>query len=281
MADTAGTLRAASHAELSSVPSRRAVSKRLLKRAQSLVERAFDVKILRASVAASLRYSDPALAGLRRWESTDVVFDVGANDGRTILRIRDLLNRPRIYAFEPVAATFQTLVERTSGMSGVTSFQLALGAAPGRSEIYVSSLASMSSLLPDWTVPSRVETVDVSTVDAVMEAQGIPFIHFLKVDTEGLELEVLRGAERALQDARIAIVQLEVGFDQMGGRRFVSLEEARQHLAPRGYVLYGIYNQCRTRGRAPADWPEEARSHFDARGLAFCDALFVRADLTQ
>src|SRR5690606_6491902 len=134
-------------------------------------------------------------------------------------------------------------------------------------------------LVPSWTAaPTGVETVQVLTLDEVMAEQGIDFVHFLKVDTEGYELEVLLGAERALEQGRIAIVQLEVGVDQMP-RKFLTLEEARRHLAAGGYRLYGLYSQCLTSARPPDGWPPAELAGYHARVLAYGDALFVRADL--
>lgn len=227
------------------------------------------------------KHADVALQHLRQWSSEDVVFDVGANDGRTILRIQHLLGSPRIYAFEPVSSAYQAMIERTKHLSNVRHFQLALGEAPGRQEIYVNQMASMSSFLPQWDGEEKQlgrETVEIRTIDQVMAEQEVDFIHFLKIDTEGFEMEVLKGAQEALSNSRIAVLQVEVGFDQMG-RGYTSLEGVRRHLAPLGYLLYGIYNQCSTRAQVPQQWKPGVIAEEQMNVLAYCDALFVRADL--
>ena len=258
------------------------LGRRLQRRVKQLFERSLGLTISRRPRFAPNQYADAAVRGLRRWSADDVVFDVGANDGRTILRIREQLASPRIFAFEPVAATYTTLVQRTAGMPNVRAFRTALGAAPGEAAIYLNDIDAMNSLSPDWTeAPAGVERVAITTVDRVMQEHRIDFVHFLKVDTEGYELEVLKGAEGALKTARIALIQVEVGFDQMLARRFTTLEEVRVHLAPRGYVLYGVYNQCRVAGAAPDMWPLSERTGYTPRVLVYCDALFVRADLTR
>lgn len=221
------------------------------------------------------KHSDHDLAAMRPWSPDDVVFDVGANDGRTVLRIYELLNRPRMYAFEPVSSTYRVLVERTQHLSNVAPRQLAIGAAAGTRDIYLNEIAAMNSFAPHWTEkPLGKEAVTVTTVDDQMRAERIPFVHYLKIDTEGAELEVLHGAEAALRSQSIGVIQLEVGVDQIP-KPFVSLETARAYLAERGYRLYGIYNQCRTKVPASAEARSEAAGGVEV--LAYCDALFVGA----
>lgn len=50
----------------------------------------------------------------------------------------------------------------------------------------------MNSFSQGWAPPTGTETVEMVTVDEVMSEQEIEFVHFLKVDTEGHELEVLK-----------------------------------------------------------------------------------------
>ncbi len=260
----------------------RTAGQRVRRRLRAAVEQAFGVTVSRTPPFQPNQYADAALRRLRRWTAHDVVFDVGANDGRTILRVRDQLCRPRIYAFEPVASTYRTLVQRTSGMDKVRTFQVALGAAAGRADMYLNPSHAMNSLLPGWTAePRGTESVEVTTLDRVMADEGVDFIHFLKIDTEGHDLEVLKGARQALQSSRVALLQVEVGFDQMTTRRFPTLEDVRQYLAPFGYALSGIYNQCRTSAQPAADWTVAWRAGFDPSVLVYCDALFLRADLIR
>lgn len=252
-------------------------------RVKRLVEKSLGVTISRGAPAAPNQHADEAIRRLRRWSSDDVVFDVGANDGRTVLRIVHQLCLPRIYAFEPVSSTFETLVRRTAHLGNVRCLPLALGASPGKETIYLNEIASMNSFSPQWVVApqsAKTETVEVSTVDRVMAEQGIDFVHFLKIDTEGYELEVLAGARRALDESRIGLIQVEVGVGQ-SEKDFASLEQVRSHLAPMGYRLYGIYNQCRARARVPEGWAAAERDGYDAEVLVYCDALFLRADLKQ
>ncbi|MGE3179533.1 MAG: FkbM family methyltransferase [Vicinamibacterales bacterium] len=249
----------------------------LTRTVKSVAERAFGVSITRAQRFPPNQHADHVLRGMRTWSPEDVFFDVGANDGRTILRLEEQLGRPRIFAFEPVSGTYRTLVDRTAHLPHVRTFPFALGSERARREIYLHTVDAVNSFSPLWTDAWHgVEQVQVRTLDDVLEELGIETVHFLKVDTEGHEMEVLKGAEQALQAARIEILQIEVGVDQLP-KPMVSLETARQHLAARGYVLKGIYNQCTRPAQPPATWPEAERAGFHAEALAYCDALFVRA----
>ena len=255
------------------------MSHSLNRHVKSVLEKTFGVTVSRTPPVSPHQHADAALCQLRRWSGRDVVFDVGANDGRTILRLNDPLSRPRIFAFEPVSSTYRKLVERTSHLPNVRTFPVALGAKRGREDIYLSKIRAMSSFSPAWTATADgVERVDVLSVDEVMSDLQIELIHFLKIDTEGHELEVLKGAEGALQSSRVSIIQAEVGVGQIA-KDFLPLEQARCYLAQRGYLLYGVYNQCRTWARPPAAWSAEEAAGYRSQVLAYCDALFIRADL--
>ena len=207
------------------------------------------------------------LAGMREWSASDVVFDVGANDGRTALRLmRHLGVAPRLYCFEPVGSTFRALEARTSRHANVRRFQLAMGSQAGPRTIYVGDLSVMSSFDPEWPGEGRGETVEVTTLDAFAQEHDVPRIHLLKVDAEGHDLEVLRGARRTLEAGRVDVVQVECGI---APGRTPTLEEVRSHMFDRDYHLYGINTQAR--GHPPMPDGERARP----RIMTYCDALFV------
>lgn len=249
----------------------------LRNRIKSILERSLGVTISRTPRMLPGKHSDQALLRLRDWSADDVVFDVGANDGRTVLRISDPLCAPRIFAFEPVSSTYRKLCDRTRHLHNVRCFPYAMGEQPGHKEIHVNEIEALSSFSPDWGKAVRRETVEVQTIDQFMVEHGVDFIHYLKIDTEGHELQVLEGAREALRSSRIAILQAEVGLGQTE-HEFVPLEQLRRHLLPMGYVLYGIYNQCHAPAHAPRDYDAGILRKDAPQILVYCDALFIRAD---
>lgn len=220
----------------------------------------------------------PELLNLRSWSSQNTIFDIGANDGRTAVPLRQLFPSTPIYAFEPVSDTYRQLVQRTKHLDNVHCFQLALGAHQGQKAIHLHEIAALNTFSENLASSIGTEAVQVSTVDQIMVDLEIDFIDFLKIDTEGHELEVLEGAQKALESLRIAIIQVEVGFDQVKAVQ-VSLEEVKRYLAPKGYFLYGIYNQCHTKVETPPSWSKGETSGYNPRVLVYCDAVFIGACL--
>ena len=82
------------------------------------------------------------------------------------------------------------------------------------------------------------QTVDVKaqTMDAFSAEHGIERIHFAKVDVEGVELLVLRGAKKALAEHRIDVLQLE--FNEQASARGLGGNALEELLQDNGYSLF-------------------------------------------
>ncbi len=158
--------------------------------------------------------------GLMALQDVDMVLDVGASIGHYGNWIREAGYRGSICSFEPLSAEFSRLQRAAAEDPLWDCRQLALGAEPGTAEINVAGNSQSSSLLPmlerhEQAAPSSVyigtETVDVSTVDAIWdEVVGDAKRPFLKMDVQGFELEVLRGAEQSL--SRLHGIQAELSL---------------------------------------------------------------------
>jgi FkbM family methyltransferase len=188
------------------------------------------------------------------------IFDVGANIGQTARRFRTAFPKAVIHCFEPVEETFHTLTHNLARDHSIFCHRLALSDRAGDAHIFVTENSSTCSLLtPDQFV--REELVTVATVDTFSAAQGIARIDLLKIDAEGNDLNVLRGAEGMLSRSDVAFVLAEVGFTP-GDDRHVLFDDVRDLLSPYGFRLFGIYGQ-------QPEWTGERR-------LRFANALFSR-----
>lgn len=138
----------------------------------------------------------------------DLLLDVGANRGQFSLMAREVYPGLRIEAFEPLPAEASVYRRVFAGRSGVVLHPVALGEVPCTAELHVSRRADSSSLLPIGEMQTKLfphtEEVGTHQVQVVlldsMPAQWESARNaLLKIDVQGFELSVLRGARRALK----------------------------------------------------------------------------------
>ena len=129
----------------------------------------------------------------------DCVLDVGANVGQFARELRGIGYEGHIVSFEPIASVFSALQQSFAGDTKWRGFHLALGAQEGSMMITVPKLTVLSSLLDSNVVESgtRKEPVTVKRLDQLLptltQELGVSRV-FLKMDTQGYDLEVFRGA---------------------------------------------------------------------------------------
>ena len=138
------------------------------------------------------------------------VFDVGANVGQYGRMLRKSGYRGHIFSFEPVKETFTILQDTVRGDERWKAFNIALGASAGVQVMNLASYSELSSFLPpnalwDRLVPNVTivgkEEVEVCTLDVVFEelvSQVENPRPFLKLDTQGFDLEVVKGARNCI-----------------------------------------------------------------------------------
>lgn len=179
-----------------------------------------------------------------------VVVDVGANHGLFSLEAAHLVGLEGVvHAFEPTPST-RSLLERNlaaNGLGRVRVFPTALGDAPGTARLRVHrEMSGLNTLAADditWNHRTlradEVVEVPVTTLDAHAEAEGIGTIDFLKIDVEGFELRVIRGARGLLEARRVGRIMLEIG-DVTCGNAGVDPDDLLTELDALGYALHAI-----------------------------------------
>src|SRR5579863_9627893 len=131
----------------------------------------------------------------------NVIFDVGANIGQSAIPFSTRFPRSRIYCFEPVARTFSSLVGNVKRYEHITCYQIALGSKKGEMSMVPAESSDRNTLKDQQSggsatgVPVREETITLDTLSDFCAGHGITHINYLKVDTEGFDLEVMKGGE--------------------------------------------------------------------------------------
>ena len=168
--------------------------------------------------------------------SFDIIIDVGANEGQFAREISEVYSTAQIFCFEPLEAPFQKLTEWAATQSGrIRCFQMALGEHEGEIDMHVNEGFTPSSsvltvtdrsveLYPQTFVDKSV-TVTMSTLDAVLG--DIPLDAskniLLKLDVQGFEDRVLKGASNTLSMCNAAILEVLMDHLYEGQAQFVDI----------------------------------------------------------
>ena len=120
---------------------------------------------------------------------------------------------------------------------------MALGDEVKTVKIHLQNASVIHSLRPDLNVPSssnpKTEEVNQTTVDLLFDKFNCSKIDVLKIDVEGYEKNVLKGADSCLKQKLINFIYVETGLDT----RFNSIQELIDWLHPLGYMPYAFYEQ--------------------------------------
>ncbi|MDA8125881.1 MAG: FkbM family methyltransferase [Deltaproteobacteria bacterium] len=155
------------------------------------------------------------------------IFDVGSNKGQYLDLTLSVLGNENfhIHCFEPSPHVFSALLDRVGSDSRITANNVGLGKEKGQFDLYFSSKDSGGSLsqrqLESFGISfCHSEKVLIDTVDNYCASHGIDYIHLLKVDIEGHELDLLAGAQGMFEKRAISMVTFEIGGCNIDTRTF-------------------------------------------------------------
>ena len=169
------------------------------------------------------------------------IFDVGANFGQTACRFAKAFPLAEtIYSFEPVPASFVRLRETVGSIPRVRIFNCALGDATGTIQMNLAPSAGSNSIRSILTTTGSVP-VSIDTVDNFCDSNQVKFIDLLKIDVEGFELGVLRGANRHLSSGKIRYVYAECVFSPNAEMPHTSFFDLHHFLSEKGFCFVCYY----------------------------------------
>jgi len=154
------------------------------------------------------------------------LFDVGANIGNYSLLLKDKFPNSSIFSFEPSKKTFEKLKLNIKDKKNILSVNCGLGAKEETRILYYNyELSGLSSLYKrkwdNYDVDlDKEEKVKIITLDKFCRDKNINHIDFLKIDVEGNEFNVLKGAQDMLSKRRIRFIQFEFGGQDVDAKTF-------------------------------------------------------------
>lgn len=177
--------------------------------------------------------------------NVNLVLDVGANVGFYSQHLRQLGYRGLIMAFEPIAESFAELEKKAKGDPHWQVFNFALGATSGTMNFHVMGDDGVlsSALSPILDMPVRKTSVPVRTIGDVLSCLSLADKRiFLKMDTQGYDLEVFKGAGDLPQ---IVLLQSELSVLQLYDNQ-PTYADALQAYVEAGFELLETYPILRT-----------------------------------
>ncbi len=215
----------------------------------------------------------PRLTPHRKWfraAGIRTLIDVGGYIGASAYAFRLMLPEAQIYSFEPLEDNYTRLVRTLEPLGRFEAFRTALGERAGTFDFYRSDFTASSSALPmgelhralyPHTAHNVEVTVPVARLDDYLPQMDLQPPVMLKMDVQGYEENVLRGAKRLLP--RVDIVLLEVSFRPLYN----------------GQATFdGLYTLLKKAGLEYAGSMETMLSPQDG-SIMQADALFLRASL--
>jgi FkbM family methyltransferase len=223
------------------------------------------------------------------------VIDAGARGGSEWNRFCDLGRHLRLLNFEPDPEAYQELAHRAEGRAcDIRLFTNCLGRTETKRPLYLSKAANYNTSLllvnldryrrkrclcegravriSEIFEIERTETVDTISLDDILTEQGVDDVDYIKVDIEGVELELLQASPRSL-DAAIGVA-IDVIFheDWHGAPLFADVD---QYMRSRGFVLFDLRSIKRSEQfDTPIRYADESGKVYGQ--LACADAIYFR-----
>lgn len=204
-----------------------------------------------AYVYYTFKYNDPFLIKRKLFGNKPItIFDVGAHDGRTAKLYNKQFPNSKIFSFEPTPNTFKSLANNLSNYKNVELSNVALSNFVGQTQFFLNKSSLTNSILKPhdekYIAPDIFHTVEkivvnTNTIDVFCEEKKIEKINILKIDVQGAELEVLKGAAAMLTNKNIDLIYLEVEFVELYLNQPL-FHDISAFLKTFDYNLYYIYN---------------------------------------
>ena len=195
------------------------------------------------------------------------IIDIGANEGQSIIRFKKIFNNSKIYSIEPSETAFKKLLKKNKNKKNVFLFNFAIGEKIKKKFFYDYNDSVLSSFYKiskqnSLNLNYEKKIVKVITLDNFCKKQKLSNINILKIDTQGNEIEVLKGASKSLKKGIFDLIELEIIMGDYYEKYF-SFFSIENFLIKNNYRLFAL-------DRTP--------NFFNDKRL-YCNAIYIKKNI--
>jgi len=184
----------------------------------------------------------------------DIIIDVGGADGTTPKIFSKAFPNKIIYVFEPICENYRAIRKLIKEYPNIKLIEKAAGSSEGKTTINKANRITSSSILElnadqessvfaEQLKNEGKENIEITMIDNVIP-QGNTAL--LKIDVQGFELEVLRGAGRILKNTKVIVLEMNNHDGYKGAPKYFEIDE---YLRKNNFTLYDIFPSFKDEGR--------------------------------
>lgn len=189
---------------------------------------------------------------LLRHADCPVIFDVGAHHGQTARVFSKSFPSSMLYCFEPFPESFAELKNNSSNYPAATLEPFGFSESSGQHEFNINASSPTNSLLEldsraaaTWgnsaLTPITKVVCDFETLDSYLDRKAIQRIDLLKMDVQGAEYKVLRGAEISIRTNRVRNIYMEILVGETYSEQ-LRFGDYLNMMDSFGFRLHGLFN---------------------------------------
>ena len=176
--------------------------------------------------------------------SISTIYDLGGNIGTWTQLAKAVIPQAAVHGFEPIPQYQEAYAKTTAGINNVTLHKVGVGSDNKKEKFnfaaHSSSFLEVSENLTNM-FPSQKKTnefvVDMVRLDDYVKTNNLPYPDLMKLDVEGYELEVLKGAVNCMENCQYIVLEVSFIERHIGQPLF---HEVVYFMAQHNYFLYSF-----------------------------------------
>lgn len=162
----------------------------------------------------------------------DVVIDIGAYVGMFSVKASDAVGKEgMVIAVEPCPENYNLLSKNTLSCNNIKLVKVAIMDKEGEGKLYYSNAAAANSLVLHRS--GKYDTVSMITLDRLVKDMNLKHVDFIKIDAEGVEMEVLKGATETLKNG----TKLVIAAYHTTANGDLEIRHVEKYLQNKGYKI--------------------------------------------